>query len=66
MASHLVARVLRQVREGGEVHATLELACGCTVERTIPGDRLLAREDGTSFVAGKIPCPVGHPVSARR
>jgi hypothetical protein len=49
----------------GRVRARLRLACGCTVERELPEDRLLERQGGAPFVVGKYPCPVGHPAGHR-
>jgi hypothetical protein len=41
--------------------ATLELACGCVVTRTIAADRLLDL-GGASRAVGKYSCPENHPV----
>jgi|JI6StandDraft_1071083.scaffolds.fasta_scaffold1183967_2 hypothetical protein len=56
---------LRDADEGARV-ATLELACGCVVTRTIAADRILETEDGERRAIGKYPCPLDHPVRAPR
>ncbi|MEM9069291.1 MAG: hypothetical protein AAGE52_12330 [Myxococcota bacterium] len=46
----------------GRVEATLVLACGCEVTRTMRADRIQEIEGGGLLVVGKYPCPKRHPV----
>lgn len=62
MPSHAALRLLRETPRDGRLDVQLVLACGCTVEKTVPPDRVLERPDGTRFAVGKYPCPLGHPV----
>lgn len=66
MGSHSIARLVERGEEvAGAIEATVMLACGCTVSRSIAADRFLTRPDGSALVVGKIPCPQGHPVGHR-
>lgn len=57
------ARAVLALREQGDGYeATLLLACGCEVTRTIARDRILFTEDGERRAIGKYPCPLDHPV----
>ena len=61
--SQAAVQLLRETPlDGGRVKATLLLACGCTVTRAIAASRIVEGIDGRRFVAGKYPCPAGHPV----
>ncbi|GAC1604911.1 MAG: hypothetical protein NVS4B10_18130 [Myxococcales bacterium] len=66
MPSHAAEQVLgeRSVAPG-RLEATLRLACGCRVTRTLPDDRILDGEAGARYAVGKFPCPAGHPVGHR-
>lgn len=67
MPSHAVRRLLGLApdpSDSGRVVATLELVCGCRVERSLPEDRIVERPGGERFAVGKVPCPLGHPVRA--
>ena len=67
MASQAVRRLLDATPapdDPAAVVATLELQCGCRVERVLPEDRIVERPGGERFAVGKIPCPVGHPIRA--
>lgn len=65
MASQGV-RELLSVREleGGRVEARFVLACGCELNRELPGDRVLEVAGGRRLLVGKYPCPAGHLVVA--
>lgn len=65
MASHAVRRLIDATPAQGDpsaVAVTLELQCGCRIERFVPEDRVVERPGGERFVVGKYPCPAGHPV----
>ena len=47
--------------EPGQVRVTLQLVCGCTVERNIAADRIIATVEGKRLAVGKYPCPLDHP-----
>jgi hypothetical protein len=68
MASHAVRRLIDATPAQGDpaaVVATLELQCGCRIERVLPEDRVVERPGGERFAVGKYPCPAGHPVGGQ-
>ncbi|MEM9457050.1 MAG: hypothetical protein AAGF11_22925 [Myxococcota bacterium] len=46
------------------VVVTVELTCGCRVTRVVHKRRVCADRSGGYTIAGRVPCPVGHPAPA--
>ena len=66
MGSHSVHQQRHfRLRPDGAYDAEVELACGCIVRLVVPEERTALLEGGARRVAGKYPCPNGHPVKAR-
>ena len=65
MASQRALRIVRQVREGKVIAATLELACGCIHTFDINADRIVETVTGETLAVGKYPCPKGHALARR-
>ena len=51
--------------ESGSVVVRARLACGCIMEKMVPGDRIVAGVDGKRILVGKYPCGV-HRGGGRR
>ena len=66
MASQVAVRLLERrpiPGRAGRLVVTIELACGCVVDREVAADRVLDDVDPPRAV-GKYACPVEHPVVA--
>jgi hypothetical protein len=67
MASQAVDELLEELPAAdGRLQVRLRLICGCEIEKTVAGDRVITTVDGLRLAVGKYSCPLDHPVVRRK